>query len=334
MKSANKMPMFDAKKFMEKNEAMLEAQLMFGAIELDLFEYLEEPISAERLAKKLDYDATNLKWLLQALTAMDFLIKTDKGFQNLPQTEYYLHPKSEMYLGEQLLYWKEMTSIDTLVDLVKKGAPEKFFEDENGSDFFDFRSMGQGNRNAMYLGRVQHFISVVKNFFEPEQDFSVLDMGCGSGIFSIEILRNFPNAKAVLFDQKAVAEITQQVVEEYKVTERASIQTGNFVTDEITGNYDLLIASGIMDFVGDLDKMTTKMKKLMNDRGIIFISSHGLNDDFTKPKSMVLGWLSSHLNGLSILKSDRQIRESFERSGFRLSPIGDISGQYLARTEK
>lgn len=334
MKSANKMPMFDAKKFMEKNEAMLEAQLMFGAIELDLFEYLEEPISAERLAKKLDYDATNLKWLLQALTAMDFLIKTDKGFQNLPQTEYYLHPKSEMYLGEQLLYWKEMTSIDTLVDLVKKGAPEKFFEDENGSDFFDFRSMGQGNRNAMYLGRVQHFISVVKNFFEPEQDFSVLDMGCGSGIFSIEILRNFPNAKAVLFDQKAVAEITQQVVEEYKVTERASIQTGNFVTDEITGNYDLLIASGIMDFVGDLDKMTTKMKKLMNDRGIIFISSHGLNDDFTKPKSMVLGWLSSHLNGLSILKSDRQIRESFERSGFRLSPIGEIPGQYLARTEK
>lgn len=334
MKSANKMPMFDAKKFMEKNEAMLEAQLMFGAIELDLFEYLEDPISAERLAKKLDYDATNLKWLLQALTAMDFLIKTDKGFQNLPQTEYYLHPKSEMYLGEQLLYWKEMTSIDTLVDLVKKGAPEKFFEDENGSDFFDFRSMGQGNRNAMYLGRVQHFISVVKNFFEPEQDFSVLDMGCGSGIFSIEILRNFPNAKAVLFDQKAVAEITQQVVEEYKVTERASIQTGNFVTDEITGNYDLLIASGIMDFVGDLDKMTTKMKKLMNDRGIIFISSHGLNDDFTKPKSMVLGWLSSHLNGLSILKSDRQIRESFERSGFRLSPIGEIPGQYLARTEK
>lgn len=334
MKSANKMPMFDAKKFMEKNEAMLEAQLMFGAIELDLFEYLEEPISAERLAKKLDYDATNLKWLLQALTAMDFLIKTDKGFQNLPQTEYYLHPKSEMYLGEQLLYWKEMTSIDTLVDLVKKGAPEKFFEDENGSDFFDFRSMGQGNRNAMYLGRVQHFISVVKNFFEPEQDFSVLDMGCGSGIFSIEILRNFPNAKAVLFDQKAVAEITQQVVEEYKVTERANIQTGNFVTDEITGNYDLLIASGIMDFVGDLDKMTTKMKKLMNDRGIIFISSHGLNDDFTKPKSMVLGWLSSHLNGLSILKSDRQIRESFERSGFRLSPIREIPGQYLARTEK
>lgn len=334
MKSANKMPMFDAKKFMGKNEAMLEAQLMFGAIELDLFEYLEEPISAERLAKKLDYDATNLKWLLQALTAMDFLIKTDKGFQNLPQTEYYLHPKSEMYLGEQLLYWKEMTSIDTLVDLVKKGAPEKFFEDENGSDFFDFRSMGQGNRNAMYLGRVQHFISVVKNFFEPEQDFSVLDMGCGSGIFSIEILRNFPNAKAVLFDQKAVAEITQQVVEEYKVTERANIQTGNFVTDEITGNYDLLIASGIMDFVGDLDKMTTKMKKLMNDRGIIFISSHGLNDDFTKPKSMVLGWLSSHLNGLSILKSDRQIRESFERSGFRLSPIREIPGQYLARTEK
>lgn len=334
MKSANEMPLFDAGKFMEKNEGMIEAQLMFGAIELNLFEYLEEPICAERLAERLNYDETNLKWLLQALTAMDFLVKKDEGFQNLPETQYYLHPKSEMYLGEQLLYWKDMTSMDGLTDLVRKGAPEKRFKDENGSDFFDFQAMGRGNQTAMYLGRVQHFISAVKRNFRPEQKFSVLDMGCGCGIFSIEILRNFPSANAVLFDQKAVTELARRAAEAYGVAARSDIRTGNFVTDEIKGRYDLLIASGIMDFVGDLDKMTEKMKGLVSDRGMIFVSTHGLNDDFTKPKSMVLGWLSSHLHGLSILKTDRQIRESFEKSGFILSPVGRVPGQYFARIDR
>jgi hypothetical protein len=52
-----------------------------------------------------------------------------------------------MYLGDHILYWRDMTSLDNVVELVKKGPLEKNFDDENGSDFFDFRSMGQGGLN-------------------------------------------------------------------------------------------------------------------------------------------------------------------------------------------
>lgn len=330
MKSAHEMPLFDPQKWMVKNQQMLAAQIMFSAIELNLFAHLSAPIDGASLAKKLDYDETNLIWMLNALTAIDMLKKEGDQFQNLEDTAYYLHPQSEMYLGDHLLYWRDMTSLSHLSHRVRLGPGDKKFKDENGADFFDFRAMGKGAQNTMYLGRVQQFIAQMLTLFEKEKAFSVLDLGAGSGILSIEILRNFPKAQALLWDQPSVCDLLQDIVADYGVQDRGQVWAGNFVKDEIPGTYDLIISAGILDFVGDLNQMAHKMKALLKEEGYIYIHTHGLNDAFTKPKAMVLGWLSSHLDGLSVLKSDRQIREAFEEAGFVLEAKNE-PGRYMAR---
>lgn len=325
MKSAKEMPPHDAKRFMGLAYPVLEAQLVYTALELEIFERLSRPTTAEELAAEKGCHTRNMTLLLNALTSVSYLTKQADTFQNKPETEYFLNPKSEMYIGEHILYWRDMTSLENLSELVKNGPSEITFKDKNGSDFFDFRAMGQGVRNSLYTGRVQRFISMTKQLFKPEDQLSILDMGGGTGLLSIEMVINFDNAKALVFDQPQVTEMTRQIIEEYGVSSRVKTKDGNFVTDEIGSCYDFIIASGVMDFVGELPAMAQKLHKALSDSGYLYVSTHGINEEFTAPSAFILGWLSSHLNGLDILKPDPLIRKALFEAGFE--PIQIACGQ-------
>ncbi len=316
MKSANEMPLYEAKRFMSLAFPALEAQLVYSGLELGVFEHLSEPKTAQELSTILGCDTRNLRLLLNTLTSVKYLRKESEAYQNEPDTDYYLNPGSEMYIGEHILYWRDMTSLDNLTELVKNGPKEKAFEDENGSDFFDFRAMGNGARNSIYTGRVQQFIKLSKELFEPEKELKILDMGGGSGILSIELARNFKNARVVVFDQPQVIEMTRRIIEEYGVSSQVAAKAGNFVTDELGSGYDFIIASGVMDFVGDLHAMASKLYKALGGDGYLYVSTHGINESFTEPARFLLGWLSSHLNGLDILKPDPLIRKALLEAGF------------------
>lgn len=334
MKSATKIPEYNGNMFMGKTNDFLEAQLLYASIEMDLYKYLKIPVTVNEIAKQTGYHIRNLELMLNALTAMGFLKKAEGKYISVPESNYYLNSTSEMYLGDHILYWRDMTSLDNVVNLVKYGPAKGTYSDENGSDFFDFRSMGQGARNVMYMGRIQKFILTLQRFFDKDSSFKTFDMGAGSGIMSIEIVRNFPNASAVVFDQPRVVELTKEIIKEYGVENRIKTQGGNFNIDTFHGQYDLIIASGVMDFVGDIDDMLSKLKKSLTENGYIYISTHGINDEFTAPKSYILGWLSSHLNGLDILKSDSHIRRSIEKAGFEIIYGEKNSHNYMISKKK
>jgi 2-polyprenyl-3-methyl-5-hydroxy-6-metoxy-1,4-benzoquinol methylase len=316
MKSANEFPRYEAKRFMNLAYPVLEAQLVYSGLELGVFAHLAEPKTAQELSGIIGCDTHNLRLLLNTLTSVNYLKKENDAFQNLPDTDYYLNPKSEMYIGEHILYWRDMTSLDNLSELVKNGYKEKVFKDENGSDFFDFRAMGNGARNSMYTGRVQQFVKLARGLFDENKELKILDMGGGSGILSIELARNFKNSHAVVFDQPQVIEMTRKIIDEYGVSSQVSTKEGNFITDELGSGYDLIIASGVMDFVGELPAMASKLYKALGDSGYLYVSTHGINESFTAPARYLLGWLSSHLNGLDILKPDPLIRKALFEAGF------------------
>ncbi|MBN2898651.1 MAG: methyltransferase domain-containing protein [Clostridia bacterium] len=334
MKDATCMPQYPAKKFMSKTHEMLEAQLLYAGIELGVFNLLESFVTLEEIEKGTGYHKRNLELLLNALTAIGFIEKQSDAYRNLPETNFYLNQANGMYLGDHILYWRDMTSLDNLTHLVQNGPGKKQFKDENGSDFFDFRSMGQGARTAMYLGQIQNFISAIERFYAKEQQIKAFDLGCGSGIMAIELVKNFSGARATVFDQAHVIELTKEVICEYGVGDKVQTKQGNFNGYTFEESYDLIIASGVFDFVSDLKPMLLKLKDALEEDGHIYIGTHGINSDFTGPKPYILGWLSSHLNGLDILKPDPLIREALLDVGLEIVFEDEMGLRYIVRKRK
>jgi len=336
LKDANLIPLYSPGYIFNRTEMKLEAELMIAAIRLDIFSCLTEPVTVETLAARTGYHCRNLELLLNALTAAGFLVKEKDCFCNLPETEYYLNRKSELYLGENILYWHKITNLQNIEELVRKGPTHKSFRDENGSDSYDFRMMAQVAVNAMYTGRVQAFIAAMKPLFPQDRSLKILDIGGGSGIFSVELARYFAKAKITVFDQPSVTELTGEIIGEYGVEDRVETKDGNFITDDLGGGYDLLIASGILDFVGDLNVMAMRLYAAMKAGGYLYVSTHNVNETYTGPARYILGWLSSHMDGLDILKTDAAIRAALLKTGLTeciSAPEHEFNGYVFQKIE-
>ena len=335
-KDASIWPEYPAGKWMGKLQNYREAQILFAGIELDIFSLMENPVSAEALAEERGWDTRNCRLFLDALTSVGYVEKDENLYRNMPDTDCYLNRKSELYLGDYLMFWKEITSLEDAAERVRTGPEKDAVYKADGSDSYDFRKMAKMAKTEMYTGRVQAFLAAMKECFEKEQKIRMMDLGGGSGVMTAEFLRCFENARGWLMDQPSVTGFTAEVMEEYGVAKRCQIVDGDFKTDPIGTDYDLIVASGIFDFVGDPAKMAKKIAAALRPGGLLYLDTHKVSDDKTQPASCILGWLSTHLNGLDILQTDRSIVTGVEQAGlekFRNAPQHAFTGYIYQKPE-
>lgn len=77
--------------------------------------------------------------------------------------------------------------------------------------------------------------------FEHDAPLSVLDLGCGPGIMAARVLAEFPRARITLLD--LTEEMMAACRERLGSTERVAYRVGDFRTDELGGDYDVVLAS-------------------------------------------------------------------------------------------
>ncbi len=316
LKDATKMPAYSASRIVEVTHQLLQAQLIYAAIRLDVFSYLQRPKTALAFSHETGYDHRNSELLLNALASTDLITKTDEHFLNAPDTDLYLNKSSDLYLGEYLLFWYQMKDLSQLEERVRFGPTHRSFADPLGSDSYDFHKMGEVSKIHMYTGRAQTFMTAMQLIFEKNTPLRAIDLGGGSGVLAIELAKFFPAAKAIVFDQPEVITVADEGIEENHLQQQLETRTGNFITDDFGSHYDLVIASGILDFCGDLDQMLARIYAAMNTGGYLYVDTHRINDSFTAPSQTVIGFLATHLDGLNILKTNTEILTAIEKAGF------------------
>ncbi|WP_027398462.1 methyltransferase [Anaerovorax odorimutans] len=316
-KDSNKMPPQSAKRILGVTNQLVEAQLVYIAIRLEVFSHLSNAKTSIQFAEETGYDKRNSELLLNALTSADYLIKKDDKYENASDVELYLNKNSEYYLGEYMLFWYKIKDLYNVESFVRLGPTYSSFNDSLGSDSYDFRKMAEVAVNQFYSGRVQTFLSAIKeNTDFNKSTIKALDLGGGCGVLGIELAKNFPSVKAIIYDQKEILTVADDVIAQNNILNQVKTHAGNFITDDIGSGYDLIIASGVLDFCGDVEKMCRKIYNAMNSGGYFYVDTHQINDDYTAPSQCIIGWLASHMDGLDILKSDNIITNAIKHAGF------------------
>lgn len=316
LKDATKMPAYSASRIVEVTHQLLQAQLIYAAIRLDVFSYLQLPKTTLEFSHETGYDQRNSELLLNALASTNLITKEDEHFSNAPDTELYLNKASELYLGEYLLFWYKVKELSQLEERVRFGPTHRSFDDPLGSDSYDFQKMGEVAKIHMYTGRAQTFMAAMQLIFGKNAPLRAIDLGGGSGVLAIELAKFFPAATVIIFDQPEVITVANEGIEENHLQQQLATRTGNFITDDFGSHYDLVIASGILDFCGDLDSMLARIYAAMNAGGYLYIDTHRINDSFTAPSQTIIGFLATHMDGLNILKTNTQILTAIDKAGF------------------
>jgi SAM-dependent methyltransferase len=294
-----------------------EAQLLFAAIELDIFTYLEEFKDYKAVALETGYNGRNLKFFLNSLVAIGLIEKKGNSYKNTPMVDCYLNRERELYLGEYIVFREKMTQLSNVVERVKNGPLQQVVKNNKGVEVYDFYKLAKLSIKEMYTGRVQSLLEISKSLFTKDKALRILDLGGGSGTLAIEFIKNYPNSNGVIFEHPLVSKLPKELVKEMDLEDRIKVLTGDFTIDDIGGDYDFIIASGVLDFAKDsLLHMVEKLYDALNTSGYLYLVSHDVNEERTAPKQFIVGWLSSHLDGLDILLDKNTITNALGAAGF------------------
>ncbi len=280
----------------------LRAKLFYSALELNIFSFLDEGMSIDKLSEITKYDRQNLFWFMTTLASEEFVLKKDELFVNTDMAKKYLSDKSEFFIGDSLLHKKNMMEFTNLSEKVKNGSSIDEDNKEAFKDVYDFKSVAESSANEIKLFRRSSLIDNVSTVFNKDQRFRFLDLGGGSGMLAIELAKFFPNSTGVIFEEQSVAEVAEKFVKQESLIDRIEVKSGNFLVDDIGSDYDLIIASGVFHFAKSyLYEFVQKIYNALKNTGYLYSATKVVSEDYVKPRGILLKWLSSFIDGQNYL---------------------------------
>lgn len=302
-----------------------EAELLFEALKLDIFSYLDEPTTLEEFLKSTNYDKENTKYFLSALLSCGYIEKNNLTYCNTKCSKLYLSKNSSKYIGKAILFREKLGSISNIGDKVKDNSLGQ-------NDKLDFSELAEIVHDEMYVtGRVDDFNREIKQLFSDKyRNYKVLDLGGGSGVLSIEFIRNFPNSTAYVFETSEVACISKKIIEKNDMQDKIFVLEGDFNVDAIGDGYDLIIASGIFNFVNmDITEFICKLSYALVLNGhLLIIGSFFENEEYHKEH--ILNWLKGYINGMKPAPKKSEIEQSMRKANLSLEKrikVGLFAGE-------
>ncbi len=211
------------------------------AVELKLFTALgEEAMHAGQLAQALHTDTDATERLLTALAAAGLLKNEGQMYRNTESSLTYLSHRSPDYLGDMLQYHHLlMHSWQKLSDSVRTGEPVRqrsSHADNRTRDLF-LRAMAD---NAAALAPQIAAILPLQNHRR------MLDLGGGSGAYALRFCQTNPELTGDIFDLPSSRLMAETTIREAGMEERLQFVGGDYLTDPLPGNYDLIWMSHIL----------------------------------------------------------------------------------------
>jgi 2-hydroxy-4-(methylsulfanyl)butanoate S-methyltransferase len=216
-----------------------------AAVKLDLFSLLEkQPLSSEEVSQHLN--AKNPRFVqafLDACVVLELLDKEGGKFKNSALSNEFLVPGKPKYLGDHMRHitnhWNTWGKLDTLV---VEGRTELPFENGfvDAPTYWTDYMMGQHNRAMIGQGK-----NLVDNV-DLSGKQKLLDLGGGTGSYSIALCQANPQLKAVLIDQKEPLEMARRLVSKNHLSDRITFIEGDMNTTELDNDYDVVLISGVV----------------------------------------------------------------------------------------
>ena len=299
---------------LELARQFMESRILLTAAELDLFTLLSPgPLSAEEAAGRTGADPRALTIVLDALAAMELLVKRE-GRYSCPVGVAALlsrdSPQSVLamvhHMGHVWRRWSKLT------DLVRG------------------RDEAEKSPAVPEPGEIRAFIGAMHAIAETLAPAIVaavgaagarrlLDVGGASGTYTIAFLRAFPEMKATLFDRPEVVEMARQRLEEAGLLGRTALAGGDFYRDEFPGGHDLAFVSAIIHQNSPAQNLDLyrKIFRALIPGGRIVIRDHVMEPERTRPRDgaiFAVNMLAATAGGNSYTYDE--IRSGLVQAGF------------------
>ncbi len=259
-----------------------KSRILLSGFELDIFSNIEESgNTAAHIAQKLSLNENACERLMNALVSLGFLSKKNHSFFNTKESFVFLSKKSPDYLGGLMHtnhLWNTWSNLTKVVKTGVAALPDEI--NKRGEDWlFPFISAMHDRAKNLAPKQIDRIdLTDVK---------SILDVGGGSGAYSMAFVSGKSGIEATVFDLPNVVQITRTFIDKEGYSGKIKTHAGDYTTDDLPAGFDLVFLSAIIHS-NSLDTNRDLIKKCfsaLNKNGKIVIQDWIMNSDRTQPVS-------------------------------------------------
>ena len=272
-------------------------------------------LSVTSIAKMIDASPRYLGHLLDGLVALGLLNKSGNLYQNTAlSSEYFVIGRTinwtRRFSSECVEYFE---AIGVLEKVIRHGKNCTAFIGKKRQDYVE--SMKRDPERArdftlMLYDYHQTDAKLLARALDLRLFRSILDVGGGSGVMSIALVRKNPRLKAVILDIEPVCKVAGELIEKGELSRRINTAVGD-IHDDLPKGHDVILFCDVGQIHGS---MVRRAFASLPSRGMLVLVDRFLSSDKTKPIDRVL----HQLIGSSFGSQTRdELRSILKSCGFK-----------------
>jgi ubiquinone/menaquinone biosynthesis C-methylase UbiE len=257
--------------------AYVDSAALGTAIELGLFWLLaEQPLDAPGVAQALNIPIKRCQYWLQLLHSMGLIDQASGGYvpSSVARTAILdtWSQESWAYLAQEererfpsvcdlALHIQEPNPIRTSQALTTLNYVEKMANDPERARRFTRMLYELHQSMANHLAELLDVTGVHR----------LMDLGGGSGVVSLALLRWYPHLTSTVVDIENVCIAGREIAVEHSLADRITYHAADFVHDELPGGYDMVLHCDVGVYS---EALFNKLWAVLNQGGRLVIVDH------------------------------------------------------------
>ena len=271
----------------------MPSRCLLTALELDIFTAVGDGANAEQVGTRIHANARAVGMLLNALVALGLLSKAGDDYKNTPESARFFVQGSKDNHRNGLLHtaniWHRWS---TLTDAVRSGTRVPMDlrnidlrnNDRDGTPEWTRNFIAGMQRNA------KDRAPLVVKALGTAGVRRILDLGGGSGAYSIAFAKACPDVQCEILDVPEVMPLTAEYISQAGLLAQVSLRTGDMLQDDFGSGYDLIMLNAICHmFSGEQNRdVFRRAHQALAPNGRLVVQDFILNPDKTGPQHAAL----------------------------------------------
>jgi len=290
-------PRVDTTRLQRIARGFTETAVFYAAIDLDVFTHVSAgATSIEQLATAANISELNAERIVVSLLAIGLLEKDDTGsIQNAPDCEKYMVSTSDRYAGPWMTFTRGETKdwFGLTAKLTDLSPPAEL-------GIYDDMTVDRARR---YHAATYSIGMGAGRRFARQVDMSgrtrLLDLGGGSGAYSINAVQANDGLEAIVLDLPPVVVVTQEYIEKNDVADRVSTHGGDFINDPLPAHCDVAVMASNLPIynAANIQKVVQKTFDALEPGGEMHLVGETLNADGVGPLDAAMWGMAEAIYG-------------------------------------
>ncbi|MDQ6670737.1 MAG: acetylserotonin O-methyltransferase [Chloroflexota bacterium] len=301
----------------------MTAKHVFAASELGLFEALaDSPSSIDGLAARTGLSRRAARISADAMVALGLLEREGDTYRNGDVAAAFLAGRGPSDLRPFLRFWDKI-SYPVWAELAKalaRGPSKEIFELDD-----ELQAVASAGIEAILTGPA----AALPQTFDFSRHHHMLDVGGGTGSWSIAVAHAYPHIEASVFELSAVADVARKRIAAAGLASRIGVVIGDAMTGALPSGYDVLLLANLIHYWSPDENRTLlqRVRSAAETGSSLLLADFWTDPSHTKPlqAALMAGEFAVHLRNGDVYSVD-EVHGWLDETGWRFIQHAPLAG--------